>query len=45
MERHSTVGHGADERQRGEDVTELARSRKDTAPLGTAPTSAGEEKT
>lgn len=37
-------GHLADERQRGGTVTELAKALSGTARTGTAPTSAGEEK-
>jgi len=43
--KRSTVGHATDERQRGESVTELARSPINRAPLAvTRPTSASEEK-
>jgi hypothetical protein len=44
-QQHSTVvGHWFDERQRGDQVTERARSRNNTAPSsGTGSTSASEE--
>jgi hypothetical protein len=43
MQGQGTAGHAADERRRGGPVTELARSRRDTAPSDTRPTSASEE--